>query len=59
MSKPYSRDYEDELLNIIRESGITDADLVTCFFGYFSSDDTCAFLEDVCNTYDIDYEEEE
>lgn len=55
MSRPYSREYEDELLNKLREVGITDADLVTCFFGYFSSDDTCAFLEDCCDTYDVEY----
>lgn len=58
MSKPYSRDYECELLYKLRESGITDEDLVGCFLNYFSSDDTCACLEDACNTYDIDYEEE-
>lgn len=58
MSKPYSRSYEEELLSLIRENGITDEDLVTCFFGYFSSDDTCGFLEDVCDTYDIPYDEE-
>lgn len=58
MGKPYSRDYECELLDKLRENGITDEDLVGCFLSYFSSDDTCACLEDVCNTYDIDYEEE-
>lgn len=55
MSKPYSREYENELLNKLRENGITDEDLVSCFWNYFSSDDTCAFLEDVCDTYDIEY----
>ena len=58
MSKPYSGDYENELLDKLRENGITDEDLVGCFLNYFSSDDTCACLEDACNTYDIDYEEE-
>ena len=58
MSKPYSRIYESELLDIVRAHGITNADLVAAFFNYFSSDDTCEFLEDVCRTYDIDYEEE-
>lgn len=59
MSKPYSRDYESELLDLVRENGITDEDLVSSFLCYFSSDDTCACLEDVCRTYDIEYEEEE
>lgn len=59
MSRPYSRDYENELLDLVRENGITDEDLVSSFLCYFSSDDTCAFLEDVCDTYDIPYEEEE
>lgn len=58
MSKLYSRDYECELLELIREYGVTDEDLVGCFLNYFSSDDTCACLEDVCDTYDIPYEEE-
>lgn len=55
MSKPYSRDYENELLDKLRENGITDEDLVGCFLNYFSSDDTCACLEDACDTYDIEY----
>lgn len=54
-----SREYENELLDIVRAHGITDEDLVAAFLNYFSSDDTCAFLEDVCDTYDIDYEEED
>ena len=58
MSTPYSRDYENELLDKLREYGITDADLVGCFLSYFSSDDTCACLEDACDTYDIEYDEE-
>ena len=44
MGKPYSRDYECELLDKLRENGITDEDLVGCFLSYFSSDDTCACL---------------
>ena len=55
MARAYSRDYEDELLNKIREYGITNEDLVACFLCYFSSDDTCEFLEDVCDTYEIDF----
>ena len=52
-----SRDYEDELLNKLRENGITDSDLLVCFLCYFSSDDTCACLEDACRTYDIDVDD--
>ena len=58
MSRPYSRDYENDLLNLVRENGITDEEIVSSFLCYFSSDDTCACLEDICETYDIPYEEE-
>lgn len=58
MSKTYSRDYENELLNKLLENGITHEDLVSCFLNYLSSDETCAVLEDACDTYDIDYEED-
>jgi len=54
-----SRDYEDELLNKLKENGITDSELLACFLCYFSSDDTCACLEDACRTYDIDVDDEE
>lgn len=59
MHRPYSREYENELLDLVREYGVTDEDLVCSFFGYFSSDDTCAFLEDVCDTYDVPYDEDD
>lgn len=58
MGKPYSRDYENELLDKLRDNGITDEDLVGCFLSYFSSDQTCAALEDACDTYDITYDED-
>jgi hypothetical protein len=55
MGRPYSRDYESELLDKLRENGITDEDLVSVFLNYFSSDETCAALEDACDTYDVEY----
>lgn len=53
--KVYSREYEDKLFNKLRAHGITDEDLVSCFLMYFSSDETCAMLEDACDTYEIEY----
>lgn len=58
MSKPYSRSYECELLELIRENGISDETIVSELMCYFSSDDTCAALESICTDYDIPYEEE-
>lgn len=55
MSKPYSRDYESELLDKLRENGVTDEDILSGVLCWLSSDDTCGALEDVCDTYDIEY----
>lgn len=55
MSKPYSRDYESELLDKLRENGITDEDILSGVLYWLSSDDTCGALEDICDTYDIEY----
>lgn len=45
MSKLYSRSYECELLDRIREAGLSDETIVSELMNYFSSDDTCAALE--------------
>lgn len=58
MSRPYSRDYECELLTRLREAGISDGDLVTEMLSYFNSDDTCAALESACDAFDVPYDEE-
>lgn len=55
MGRPYSRDYESELMDKMAENGVTDTMLVQEMLGYFSSDDTCAFLESVCDDFDIEY----
>lgn len=51
----YSRDYEWELLTKLKEYGVSDEDLVSGLLGYFSSDDTCAALESICDDYDVEY----
>lgn len=58
MGKPYSREYEDELLTKLREAGVTDEDLLGAFLVCLSSDQTCEVLEDACQTYDVEYEDE-
>lgn len=58
MSKPYSRSYECELLDRIRENGLSDETIVSELMSYFSSDETCAALESICDDYDIEYEED-
>ena len=59
MSKAcYSRNYEAKLMDKILENGIDHETIVTEFLNYFSSDDTCAALESICDDYDIEYEEE-
>lgn len=59
MHRPYSRDYEWELMLKIRDAGVSDETIVSEFLSYFSSDDTCAALESICDDYDIEYEEDE
>lgn len=51
----YSRDYEWELYQKIKLYGISDETVVSEFLSYFSSDDTCAALESICDDYDIEY----
>lgn len=60
MSKNYyDRSYEAKLMDKIIESGIDHETIVQEFLSYFSSDETCAALESICDDYDIDYDEED
>ena len=59
MSKNYyDRSYEAKLVDLLKENSIEEDILFQEFLNYFSSDDTCAFLESVCDDYDIPYEED-
>ena len=55
----YSREYEEQLLYLLEESGVSKEEICNHLLGWLSSDMTCAALEDMCEDYDIDYEDEE
>ena len=57
MSRPNSRDFEWELLQSIKQYGISDETIVSEFLSYFNSDDTCNALKSICDDYDIPYED--
>lgn len=51
----YSREYEYKLITKLREAGVDDTMILTELLCYFSSDDTCAALESVCDAFDVEY----
>ena len=57
MSRPYCRQYEQELLTKLYNESIDDSTILSEILGFFNSDDTCSALESICDDYNIEYEE--
>jgi len=56
LGRAYSRDYEQEMMDFFDMYGIQADDLLQQFLCYFSSDNTCACLEDYIVENDLEQE---